>query len=512
MDPSYRSSSATRSTTGTRRWSARALRVIYPRFDGRQAVARPTDRSSWFSPSVARGRVERREEGAGHDLNSPGGDAKLLESTGGRADHSRAAYDEPKRAVSDLPGVVIADPQAFPATCGVRAVAALRLMPDTASVRVDYGDKAFEIRSMSRALRGAAVGRLPHDATSRARRSREAHGACVDGARVWFGLPLSPAVSSEPSWSDVTAAVDAAQKATGRLVLRSVALRSSRPWSASRDLNEEAATDRARSGRRRGRRCARTMARSPEPVLTDASVAGHRAQRRAGRRDGESGEGQLGAIPLETAARDRRARSEREAREMPAPAAMSEREAVVMSDRAPRLSCPMDRSLSNDLRSSGLRIASTSPRRLRALVARAHVARRDHLLIRARFRSFGVGAPRPQAHLRLSYDDLDYLAAGGETSARSPGADRFVLAELATEVRYAGRIPTVAEFNEAMGPCGPRVDRAAASEGATSALRADAGVRARQEARGTATAPASVPVTFAGASRSTARSVSADDR
>lgn len=52
-----------------------------------------------------------------------------------------------------------------------------------------------------------------------------------------------------------------------------------------------------------------------------------------------------------------------------------------------------------------------------------------------------------------SYDDLlGYLEAGGrDFRAESSALNRFVLAEMQSTFEALGRIPTVAEFNEAMG-------------------------------------------------------------
>ncbi len=115
----------------------------------------------------------------------------------------------------------------------------------------------------------------------------------------------------------------------------------------------------------------------------------------------------------------------------------------------------MDRSLSNDLRSAvSDRIDESAPPARKPGTVRPTSRGEITRWIRARFRASAWALHVPGQHLSgPSYDDLlDYLAAGGrDFRAESSALDRFVLAELQLKFEALGRIPTVAEFNEAMG-------------------------------------------------------------
>ena len=133
---------------------------------------------SWFSPSrgARQGRASRKKA-PGTIWNLPaGGDAKLLESTGAGAQIIKGAYDELKRAVSDSLGVVIADPQALGSgDLSARALSRSSARCSTPRARPrGLRRRALRDRVDTRApLRGAAVGRLPHDARRRLRGDRE---------------------------------------------------------------------------------------------------------------------------------------------------------------------------------------------------------------------------------------------------------------------------------------------------------------------------------------------------
>lgn len=115
----------------------------------------------------------------------------------------------------------------------------------------------------------------------------------------------------------------------------------------------------------------------------------------------------------------------------------------------------MDRALSNDLRDAvGDRLDDAAPPARKAgtvrPIARGEITR----WIRARFVASTWRLVVPGQHSSgPSYDDLlDYLEAGGrDFRAESSALNRFVLAELQLRFEALGRIPTVAEFNEAMG-------------------------------------------------------------
>lgn len=206
---------------------------------------------SWLSPSTWRasapGSVAKKAPGTVWDL-PVGSDAKLLETNGAGAQTIKLALDELRRTVVDALGVVLADPQAL--GTGDLSARALSLlfgpMLDTASaLRVDYGEALVEIVSMLVRL-AAAQPEGVYLATLDAARPALAkfHGVRVDGAAVWHGLPLACSWGEffEPAWSDITSAIDAAQKANGgRPVLSPrAALRLVAPVLGVDDLDAEA--------------------------------------------------------------------------------------------------------------------------------------------------------------------------------------------------------------------------------------------------------------------------------
>lgn len=113
----------------------------------------------------------------------------------------------------------------------------------------------------------------------------------------------------------------------------------------------------------------------------------------------------------------------------------------------------MDRSLSNDLRTGLDEREPDLPARKAGTVrptSRGEITR----WIRARFNASSWALHVPGQHLSgPSYDELlDYLAAGGrDFRAESSALNRFVLSELQLRFEEIGRIPTIKEFNEAMG-------------------------------------------------------------
>jgi hypothetical protein len=194
-----------------------------PSLGGAGRTAAP-EKFSWLSPSTWRagtpGSAGKKGPGTLWDL-PPGADAKLLESTGAGAQIIKTAFDEIRRAVVDSLGVVLADPQALGA--GDLSARALSLMfgpmLDAASaLRVDYGDALIEIVSMLARLAAAQPEGVYLTTLDAARPAlARCHGGRADGATVWHGLPVACAWGEffEPSWQDVSAAVDAATKITG---------------------------------------------------------------------------------------------------------------------------------------------------------------------------------------------------------------------------------------------------------------------------------------------------------
>lgn len=131
----------------------------------------------------------------------PGADAKMLESSGAGAQIIKSAVDELRRTIVDACGVVLADPsQVGSGELSARALT-LMLAPMLAhadDLRVEYGDWLSRMISL-----GALVA---HDAGI-ALGALEEHGEIHVTSR-WGEY-------FEPSWSEVGAAVNAAQTAAG---------------------------------------------------------------------------------------------------------------------------------------------------------------------------------------------------------------------------------------------------------------------------------------------------------
>lgn len=190
--------------------------------------------------------VARKGPGQVWDLPT-GGDAKLLESSGSGAQIIKGAVEEYRRIVTDSMGVVIADPQTLGK--GDLSARALTLMfgpmLDTASaIRVDYGEALVTIidmllRLMAEHATGVYVATLDAARNALAKMRRATEG----GGVAWIATPITLTWGEffEPSWSDVSAAIDAASKATGgRAVLsQRAAMRLVAPVVGVDDLDAE---------------------------------------------------------------------------------------------------------------------------------------------------------------------------------------------------------------------------------------------------------------------------------
>ena len=285
------------------------------------------------------------KKGPGQIWKMPqGGDAKMLESTGAGAQIIRGAIEEIRRVITDALGVVIADPQVLGR--GDLSAKALEIMLgpmlDTASVlRVEYGAALLSILdTVMRLCADPVIGRGVYLPTLRAAAPVLArlYAAREDETSAWLGAPLALRWPDmiEPSWSDVTAAVDAAQKATGgRPVLsQRAALRLIAPVVGVEDLDAEAA-DVSREAGADAETMRETMGAlspasdaAPVEAVQDTALNGAQVDAMVSLAEKVA----LGAIPLETAVRIAvRAfqLSEIEAREMFAPAALSERAEAV---------------------------------------------------------------------------------------------------------------------------------------------------------------------------------------
>ncbi len=161
-----------------------------------------------------------------------GGDVKMLESTGAGAQILTTAFATHSRIVTDAMGVILAQPGDIGGNAMSSKSLALMFAPMLATVdemRVAYGEVLCEIvaqllRWCHVTARGVYLSRL--DA---ARPALAAMSADVDGGidektgkpvalpNQWMGtaLTLQWGEFFEPSWQDISAAVDAATKITG---------------------------------------------------------------------------------------------------------------------------------------------------------------------------------------------------------------------------------------------------------------------------------------------------------
>lgn len=179
----------------------------------------------------------------------PGSDAKMLESSGAGAEIAKGSITEIRRVLTDALGVVLADPQVIGR--GDISAKALEIMLgpmlDTVGVlRVEYGDALVAVvDTVLRLCADPTIGRGVYLATLTEAMPvlTRLHMAREDGATSWIGAPLALAWPDiiKPSWSDVSAAIDAASKATGgRAVLsQRAAMRLVAPVVGVDDLDAE---------------------------------------------------------------------------------------------------------------------------------------------------------------------------------------------------------------------------------------------------------------------------------
>lgn len=147
----------------------------------------------------------------------PGGDAKLLESSGAGAGIIERNVDALRRVIVDALGVVLADPaQLGTGELSARALSLLLapMLAHADDLRTEYGDvlRSMIDLSLRLCLAGSASGAV--------------YLATLDGARPTLARVLSSTTPHrvlalawgeyfEPAWSEVSAALDAAQKANG---------------------------------------------------------------------------------------------------------------------------------------------------------------------------------------------------------------------------------------------------------------------------------------------------------
>lgn len=168
--------------------------------------------------SWARGQESATQKSPARIWNLPsGGDAKLLESSGAGAGIIEKNVDALRRVIVDALGVVLADPaQLGSGELSARALSLLLapMLAHADDLRVEYGDVLRSLLSLSL--------RLCHEASA----SGAVYLATLDSARPALArivgatapqrvLTLAWGEYFEPSWPEVSAAIDAAQKANG---------------------------------------------------------------------------------------------------------------------------------------------------------------------------------------------------------------------------------------------------------------------------------------------------------
>lgn len=178
-----------------------------------------------------------------------GSDAKMLESTGAGANIITQALDRLMRVTTDALGVVMVDPAAMGSGDVSARALALLYGPqlDTAdNLRVEYGAALAEI--VDQLLRLCAGGAAARDGV----RLQSWEAALPALARCWAtdaaGVPTwnAPPVALtwgeyfEPSWSEISAAVDAATKGVdGRVLSRRRAVEMLAPLTGAAVLADE---------------------------------------------------------------------------------------------------------------------------------------------------------------------------------------------------------------------------------------------------------------------------------
>ena len=178
-----------------------------------------------------------------------GSDAKMLESTGAGAGIITQALDRLMRVTTDALGVVMVDPAAMGSGDVSARALALLYGPqlDTAdNLRVEYGDALTEIvGQFLRLCAGAAAARDGVRLTSwDAARPALARCWAVDasGAPYWNAPPITLTWGEyfEPSWSEISAAVDATTKGVdGRVLSRRRAVELLAPLTGAAMLADE---------------------------------------------------------------------------------------------------------------------------------------------------------------------------------------------------------------------------------------------------------------------------------
>lgn len=150
-----------------------------------------------------------------------GSDAKLVESSGAGAQIIGSAVQELRRVVVDAMGIVLADPaQIGTGELSARALTMLMapMLATADDLRVEYGDTMLAILDQLLRLCAMTQGRIELASLEGAREALDALFAPrSDGSLAWLPAPLSLKWGEffEPSWSEMSSAIDVARKANG---------------------------------------------------------------------------------------------------------------------------------------------------------------------------------------------------------------------------------------------------------------------------------------------------------
>lgn len=150
-----------------------------------------------------------------------GGDAKFVESTGAGAQIINGAVTELRRVIVDAMGVVIADPAQFgTGDLSARALTLLMapMLATADDLRVEYGETLLAILDQLLRLCAMTPGRINLATLEAARPALDRLFArSATGGTVWMRAPLSLKWGEffEPSWTELSAALDVARKANG---------------------------------------------------------------------------------------------------------------------------------------------------------------------------------------------------------------------------------------------------------------------------------------------------------
>lgn len=183
-------------------------------------MGRTAEATSAFGLPIPSRPAVKKSVGNAWDLPA-GGDAKLVESTGAGSTIIGNAVAELRRVIVDALGVVLADPaQLGTGELSARALSMLMapMLATADDLRVEYGDTLLAILDQLLRLCAMTPGRIELATLEAARGALgKLFAYRSDGAAVWMRAPLALKWGEffEPSWSELSAALDVARKANG---------------------------------------------------------------------------------------------------------------------------------------------------------------------------------------------------------------------------------------------------------------------------------------------------------